>query len=126
MKAVSVLLTVIGLGLMAVTAHGNILGYYEFSNGIKDSSAAANHGTALGTGTPVITWGPQITYQVVDHRLVRTESGESQVIARLVVGFSAQVTDAGTLMLTLVTQKQSGSTGRVQYQANQIEVSPKN
>jgi hypothetical protein len=32
----------------------------------------------------------------------------------------------GTVMLTLVTQKRSNATGRVQYQANQIEVSPKN
>ncbi len=82
--------------------------------------------TIDGTGSPVITWGPQIRYQVANNRLIRTESGQDRVIARHVVGFGAVVTDSGTLLMTLVTQKQSSATGRVQYQANQIEVSPKN
>ncbi len=83
--------------------------------------------TIDGTGTAVITWGPQIRYQVnAQHQLTRTESGTTVVVARHVVGFQAQLSDAGTVLLTLVTQKQASATGRVKYQANQIEISPKN
>lgn len=84
--------------------------------------------TILSDGTPNIIWGPQVTYQVQNGKLMRSQTGlaMNKTVARHVVAFTASFTDMGTIVLTLVTQKQSNATGRVQYQANQIEVSPKN
>jgi hypothetical protein len=54
------------------------------------------------------------------------QDGRRTVISDNAVGLKIDVTDLGTVAITLVSQKQANATGRVQFQANQIEVSPKN
>ena len=67
-----------------------------------------------------------MTFRVENNKLVRIENGETRVVAPFVVGFRAAVTDAGTVVMTVISQKRNNSNSRIMYQANQIEVSPKN
>jgi hypothetical protein len=77
-------------------------------------------------GQPVIQWSSPIDYRVENRHLVRIQGANRRVICPVCIGFQAQVTDAGTLMLTIVSQARATATGRIQADANQIEVSPKN
>jgi len=77
-------------------------------------------------GTPQVNWGPPITYGIRNRKLVRIQSGETRVVASFAVAFRAELTDAGTVVCTLVSQKRVNSTGKITYQSNQIEISPKN
>lgn len=81
---------------------------------------------AVVAGDVQIVWGSPITYRIEGNRLIREQDGRRTVLANDAVGLKVDVTDLGTVAITLVSQKQAGTTGRVQYQANQIEVSPKN
>lgn len=78
------------------------------------------------SGGPEVQWGAPIRYEVIDDALVRTQNGTSRVVAPFVTGFRAQISDTGTVLVTLVSQKQSRTTGEVVAHANQIEVVPKN
>lgn len=82
--------------------------------------------TVDGTGAPVINWGDAITYRIRNRKLERVQGGRARVVCPHAVAFRAEVTDVGTVLVTLVTQKRSNSSGKVTYQANQVEVGPKN
>ena len=78
------------------------------------------------TGVPALQWGTPIEYRVEGNRLVRIEGAQRLVVSPSCAAFRAEVTDAGTVLVTIVTQKRTSETGRVSAQANQIEVGPKN
>ncbi len=84
-------------------------------------------GYSIGAdGAPVVEWGAPIEYRVVRNRLVRTQSGVAEVVANHCTGFSVDLTDAGTVTVTVVSQKRASATSRVLAEVNQVEVSPKN
>ena len=62
----------------------------------------------------------------MNRRLVRTQDGVSSVVCPACVGFRAEISDAGTVILTMVSQRRTHSKGRVVAEAEQLEVSPKN
>lgn len=78
------------------------------------------------SGGPEVQWGSPIRYEVIDDQLVRTQDGNSRVVAPFVTGFRAALSDTGTVLVTIVTQKQGRVSGEVKFHANQIEVIPKN
>jgi hypothetical protein len=77
-------------------------------------------------GGAEMQWGSPITYRVVGSKLVRRQDGQERTVASNVVGFRAELSDVGTVDLTIVSQKQAGRNGNVVYQANQISVMPRN
>ncbi len=77
-------------------------------------------------GTPSAQWSTPIEYRVDGRRLLRVQDGRTSVVAVGVVGFRAELTDVGSILVTIVSQAATGRTGRVTFQANQIEVMPKN
>ncbi len=83
-------------------------------------------GVDTTTGMPAIVWSTPIEFRIANRKLTRTQDGETRVVAPNAIAFTAELTDAGTLTLTLVSQKRVSSTGRVAFRANQIEVAPKN
>jgi hypothetical protein len=82
--------------------------------------------TVDASGAPSITWSTPITYRVVGRRLVRFQDGLETVVCPVCVGFKAELSDAGTVLLTIVSQKRTHAKGRVVAEAAQIEVCPKN
>lgn len=83
--------------------------------------------TIDGTGAPVVTWTTPIEYRVINKKLIRTQDGKSTVACPVCVGFRAEISDAGTVIVTIVSQGRThGNGGRVMAGANQIEVGPKN
>lgn len=78
------------------------------------------------SGGPDVQWGTPVRYEVIDNSLVRTQDGVQRIVAPFVTGFQAQISDTGTVLVTIVSQKQGRTTGDLKYHANQIEVIPKN
>ena len=74
-----------------------------------------------------VDWSSTIEYRVSPgNELVRIQDGVTETVAPSVVGFRAELTDAGTLMLTVVTQRRVARTAAVTFHANRLEVLPKN
>jgi hypothetical protein len=82
--------------------------------------------TIDSSGAPVVTWSTDISYYVEDRRLVREQDGLKSVLCNSAVGFQAQLSDLGTVILTVVSQAKAHAKGRLVAEANQIEISPKN
>lgn len=82
--------------------------------------------TVGADGAPVVTWSTPITFRVENGKLVRVQDGQTRVVAPFTVGFRAALTDAGTVVVTIISQKRNNTNGAITFQANQIEVSPKN
>lgn len=99
----------------AVIAKNSVLTFQKVTGYTIDSS-----------GAPVVTWSSPITYEVVDRELVREQDGLTSVMCNTCVGFQAQVSDVGTVLLTIVSQAKSHAKGGLVAEANQIEISPKN
>lgn len=84
-------------------------------------------GYTVGTdGAPLITWTTPVEYRVVGRKLMRTQDGQATVMCPVCVGFQVTITDAGTVLVTIVSQKRAHERGRIVADANQIEISPKN
>jgi hypothetical protein len=78
------------------------------------------------TNAPVLNWSTPITYRVQGRDLVRQQDGRTLIVSRNCSCFFVEQTDAGTIVLSLISQRRAPSTGEVTQQSNQVEIRPKN
>lgn len=82
--------------------------------------------TISGSGEPILTWSTNVQYRVQGRSLVRIQDGVTQTVSRNCTAFFVEQTDAGTVVISIVSERRASATGEITTQSNQYEVRPKN
>jgi hypothetical protein len=77
-------------------------------------------------GVVTIQWSTPVEYRTIGRRLVRIQDGKTQTVTSNCSCFYVEQTDAGTIVITIVSERRAPTANAVTRHSNQIEVRPKN